>query len=232
MRRIIRITFTLVALVISLSMKAQSFVKYERFVDDGHVWHNCIHALETSDGNIVMMEECCDTIKDFSGVYTESVNLLKINPQGMLIDSTKVSFSATSLDSPFLRNPFESNSNVMSGIYKNDNNEIYYTAVFFDNNLSVTNTIDIPFLVEGFMTSYKSLIDNNGDIILVSKEDGTENTYIFVKMNVYGEIKTVEYSVSENYTGLYMAENPLYIHRNDPLEYGCYFWMVYLIEQL
>lgn len=215
--------FMMVLITLSLIVKSQSVVKYERHVDDGHVWHNCINAFEASDGNIIMMEECCDTIGDYSGVYTESVNLLKINPQGVLVDSAKVDFSATSFDSPFFRVPSETNNNVLGGLYLNENNELRYTAIFFDDDLSVKNDIDVAFSVEGFTTSYKSIIDSNNDLILMSKDNGSDDTYIFVKMDIYGEIKTVKHSVSENYKDCYLTENSLYVHGNNPLEYGCYF---------
>ncbi|MBR5780545.1 MAG: T9SS type A sorting domain-containing protein [Bacteroidales bacterium] len=219
-----RVLLLIVAIAMSLTVKSQSLVKYERFVDDGHVWHNCTRALETSDGNIIMMEECIDATTDFSEVYTESVNLLKISPQGMLIDSIKVDFTATgSLDSPFLRIESETNSNVMGSLCLNDDNELHYTAVFFDDNLSITNTIDIDLPVEGFTFPYKSIVDDNNDMIIVSKKDGSDDTYIFIKMDIYGEIKTIKYSMSEKYKNLYITENPLYIHSNNPLSYGCYF---------
>lgn len=92
----------MVLIAISMIVRSQSIVKYERYNDDGHVWHNCINAFEASDGSIIMMEEYCDTITDYSGVYTESVNLLKISPQGVLVNSTKVDFSATSQKAHFL----------------------------------------------------------------------------------------------------------------------------------
>ena len=222
-RTLLKKVLLLVAIAISLTVKSQSVVKYERFVDDGHVWHNCIRAFEASDGNIIMMEECVDTITDYSGVYTESVNLLKISPTGTLIDSVKVDFTDTSLDSPFLRVESETNNNVMCGFYLNENNELRYNAIFFDDDLSITNNIDIDFPVEGFTTSYKSIIDNDNNLILLSKKNGAEDTYIFVSMNVYGEIETLKYSVSDNYSNIYLTENPLYIHSNYPLEYGCCF---------
>lgn len=215
--------FMMVLITLSLIVKSQSVVKYERHVDDGHVWHNCINAFEASDGNIIMMEECCDTIGDYSGVYTESVNLLKINQQGVLVDSAKVDFSATSFDSPFFRVPSEANNNVLGGLYLSENNELRYTAIFFDDNLSIKNDIDVVFSVEGFTTSYKSIIDTNNDLILMSKDNGSDDTYIFVKMDVYGEIKTVKHSVSENYKDCYLTDNSLYVHSTNPLEYGCYF---------
>ena len=218
-----RVLLVLFALAISTYMDAQSVVKYERHVDDSHVSHNCINAFEASDGSIIMMEECRDTITDYSCVYTESVNLLKINPQGMLVDSEKVYFQATDINCPFFRLPSETNSNVMGGLYLNENNELHYTAVFFDDNLSITNNIDVVMPVDGFTTSYKSIVDSNNDLIFMSKKNDANDTYIFVKMDVYGEVKTVKHSTSENYNELYLAEKSLYIHSSDPFEYGCYF---------
>lgn len=218
-----RVLLVLFALAISTYMDAQSVVKYERHVDDSHVSHNCTNAFEASDGSIIMMEECCDTITDYWYVYVESVNLLKISPQGILIDSVKVNFQSTSMNCPFFILSTEANSNVMGSLYLNENNELHYAAVFFDDNLSISNTIDIVLPVEGFTTSYKSIVDGNNDLIFMSKKNDANNTYIFIRMDVYGEVKTVKHSTSENYKDLYLTEKSLYIHSSDPLEYGCYF---------
>ena len=219
-----RVLLLIAAIAMSLTVKSQSVVKYERFVDDGHAWHNCTGALETSDGNIIMMEECIDATTDFSEVYKESVNLLKISPQGMLIDSVKVNFQGTNMNCPFFILSTEANSNVMGGLYLNENNELRYAAIFFDDLLTITNSIDVVLPVEGFTTSYKSIVDCNNDLIFMSKKNDTNDTYIFIKMDIYGEVKTVKYSTSENYKDLYLTEKSLYVHSSDPLEYGCYFF--------
>lgn len=49
-----------ILIALSVSAGAQQTHKFERLFEDGFSLHQCRNVLGTSDGNIVLMEECFD----------------------------------------------------------------------------------------------------------------------------------------------------------------------------
>ena len=215
--------FLILALILSVSLSAQTVNKFERIPNDDFQIHCNLHSLETSDGNIVLMEECFDKVDGES--IDRGVNLLKINKQGELVKSTFVEFTAIQYHNPFIRNPFESNSNLMAGFYFNeDEDKYYYTAVFFDDDLNITKTVDTPVEAEGFHEYCILLFDENSKhIVMTYKSKSEENTYVYAKMDIYGKIVNINYSSNEEYATTRLVTNPLFIYSTEPLQYGCTF---------
>ena len=144
---------------LSVSAASQTINKFERLPNDEFQLHCSLHSLETSDGNIVLMEECFNIVD--GNCVDAGVNLLKINTDGKILSSKFVEFRGIQYDNPFIKNPFEENSNLMAGFIFNESEaKYYYTAVFFDDELNITETVETPIEVEGFDEYCDLFFDN------------------------------------------------------------------------
>ena len=212
--------FLALLIVLTVSATAQTG-KFERLPNDEFPLHSSLHSLETSDGNIVLMEECFNIV---DGNHVDAgVNLLKINTDGELLSSKFVEFKAMQYDNPFIKNPFEENSNLMAGFIFNESEaKYYYTAVFFDDELNITETVETPIEAEGFDEYCDLFFDkNSNNIIMAYKSKSQENTYVYANMDIYGKILNINcYSMPE-YSTTYTYDDPLFVHSVEPLQYGC-----------
>ena len=206
---------------LSVSAVSQTINKFERLPNDEFQLHCSLHSLETSDGNIVLMEECFNIVD--GNCVDAGVNLLKINTDGKILNSKFVEFRGIQYDNPFIKNPFEENSNLMAGFIFNESEaKYYYTAVFFDDELNITETVETPIEVEGFDEYCDLFFDNNSNnLIMVYKSKSEENTYVYAKMDIYGEIININYSSLQEYSTTSLGDSPLFVYSADPLQYGC-----------
>lgn len=206
---------------LSVSAASQTINKFERLPNDEFQLHCSLHSLETSDGNIVLMEECFNIVD--GNCVDAGVNLLKINTDGKILNSKFVEFRGIQYDNPFIKNPFEENSNLMAGFVFNESEaKYYYTAVFFDDELNITETVETPIEVEGFDEYCDLFFDNNSNnLIMVYKSKSEENTYVYAKMDIYGEIININYSSLQEYSTTSLGDSPLFVYSADPLQYGC-----------
>ena len=213
MKRIIFVSL----LMFSITICGQEYYKFENLSIDSYQLHNCNHSLIASDGNIIMLEAC------YEGDNEVGSYLLKSDRQGNLIKSVYTDFKSIQFFNPFIRDPFKENCNIMSGFYANWTDVMYhYEAVFFDDDLNIINTVDVPFDVEGFNLSYSLSTDINNDII-ISCETG-EQKQLYVKMDVYGNIKDINYiELPSDWRRTLFHFN---VHNNDPIQYGCTFFNI------
>ena len=157
-------------MMFSITIYGQEYYKVENLSIDSYQLHNCNHSLIASDGNIIMLEAC------YEGDNKVGSYLLKSDRQGNLIKSVYTDFKSIQFFNPFIRNPFKENCNIMSGFYVNWTDVMYhYEAVFFDNDLNIINTVDVPFDIEGFNLNYSLSTDINNDIIITCETDEQNN---------------------------------------------------------
>lgn len=207
--------------VLSLPMTAQNLNKFERQADDNFHLHCCIHSLETSDGNIVLMEECFNIVNE-AETENQGVNLVKISPEGEMLSVKFVEFKAIQYDNPFIKNPQADNSNIMAGFYFNEEDgAYYYQAVFFDDDLNVIKNVNTAVEAEGFDEFAELLYDKNSNTIIMAYESKSEeNTCVYAKMDLEGKILDISYSTEAGYAHTWHYDSPLFVYDTDPLRYG------------
>lgn len=217
---------------------SQEFVTFQKATAnpapyDGTDFYGC-DILELSDNNIVFTQ-CFVDPETGSGwndgnmdIY--AVNFVKISQEAELIDTLYYELLHPTEDvwsSGFLeRNPFEEDSNVyIYFAYSNDT--CYYHAVYFDNDLNITDEVTqpMPAELENFYTSPNEyLIDPENNIVYVWV-DLDINNYRIAKMDFFGKLKhtaVIHFEDNIDFNSIYTspATKPLFVYNEDPLEYG------------
>ena len=122
----------------------------------------CYNVIETSDGNLVVREALFDEYENDIGY-----NLYKITPQGELLDSLFLEDHNIFPLNPMLREPYSSNSNIMTSFY-NLNGVNYYKATYFNDNLEIINETTSEYY-DNCDIPKRFFIDSNNDLICSSK---------------------------------------------------------------
>jgi hypothetical protein len=217
-----KIIFSLL-LLMSFNLFSQDFKIFERVTNDKFPIHCCYHSVETSSSDIILAEACCDYIN--GTLVNTGMNLFKLNRDMKLTDSVFVEFVA-GMYMPFVKNPSEDNY-VLSGFYLNDEDDMYhYDAILVDDDLNVTKEIDEPILPSGLFSSIYRTLFYDGDFIIVCRIE--KDLYIYLRMDIYGNVKTLKLSYSEDeiipdYANMRLPDYPLFVYNTDPLQYGCLF---------
>lgn len=215
-----KIIFSLL-LLMSFNLFSQDFKIFERVTNDKFPIHCCYHSVETSSSDIILAEACCDYINGALG--NTGMNLFKLNRDMKLTDSVFVEFVA-GMYMPFVKNPSEDNY-VLSGFYLNDEDDMYhYDAILVDDDLNVTKEIDVPILPSGLFSSIYRTLFYDGDFIIVCKVE--PDYYVYLRMDIYGNVKTLKLSYLEDeiipdYANMRLQEYPLFVYNTNPLQYGC-----------
>lgn len=217
---------------------SQEFVTFQKATAnpapyDGTDFYGC-DILELSDNNIVFTQCFVDpeTGSGWNDGNTDiyAVNFVKISQEAELIDTLYYELLHPTEDvwsSGFLeRNPFEEDSNVyIYFAYSNDT--CYYHAVYFDNDLNITDEVTqpMPAELENFYTSPNGyLIDPENNIVYVWF-DRDINNYRIAKMDFFGKLKHTAVIHFKDYIDfdddlVSLATKPLFVYNEAPLEYG------------
>ena len=216
---------------------SQEFVTFQKATAnpapyDGTDFYGC-DILELSDNNIVFTQCFVDpeTGSGWNDGNTDiyAVNFVKISQEAELIDTLYYELLHPTEDvwsSGFLeRNPFEEDSNVyIYFAYSNDT--CYYHAVYFDNDLNITDEVTqpMPAELENFYTNPNMyLIDPENNIVCMWFDTDIKK-YRIAKMDFLGKLKHTAVLNFDNidFNNIYTspATKPLFVYNEDPLEYG------------
>ena len=168
----------------------------------------CLDLIELSDGNLVVKE----AVYDNNGII--GVILYKMTVSGYLLNSLFVAENYNMGISPMLRDPSSSNSNIMTSFYMDNDDNVFYKAVYFTDNLEITDETIVQ--LPPNIRPNRFLIDNNNDIITSTYDNN--KSYNLIRIGLDGEIKkmseTIAISPNINY-----SHQPLALLSTDPQRY-------------
>ncbi len=202
---------TITILMLAMAASAQNFNVWEHSGNDGNT-HQCYNIIEISDGNLIVREAVFDDNSEDIGY-----NLYKITPDGTLLDSLFIEDHNIYALFPFMRDPFNTNNNVMIEFYET-NVANYYRAIYFNDNLEITNEIVTEYY-DNCIIPYKFFLDSNNDLICRSKID--DDYFCFVRIGLDGTLKYQSEAISTSGSELgIVLEHPVFQISSEPLEYG------------
>lgn len=211
MKKLIIITF---AFILSLYASAQNFNVWEHSGNDGNT-HQCYNIIEMSDGNFLVDD---DVFEEVCGGSDIGINLFKITPEGVAIDSAFIPGSMFRINSgcPRFRDPFNDNSNIYTSFY-NENGATHYKALYINDNLEIVNEIDTELDINGTIgTDFRAFLNHNNDIVIHGCDSDT--TERFIVLGLDGTTKFVSQSVQRMFEEV--AQRPFFIINKNPLRYG------------
>jgi len=207
MKKIIIITF---AFILSLYASAQNFNVWYHDGNDGNL-HQCYNIIEMSDGNFLVDD---DVFEEVCGGSDIGINLFKITPEGVAIDSAFM-FRINS-GFPKLRDPFNDNRNIFTSFY-NENGVAHYKALYINDNLEIVNEIDTELNINGTIgADFRAFINHNNDIVIHGCDSDTTERFIVVGLD--GTTKFVSQSIEKKYYVL--AQRPFFMINKDIVRYG------------
>lgn len=169
--------------MVSADLFSQSFQYYEYKDIDGidikYVTSNMI----ADDGSVFI------TANKANG----GTLILKLTEEGEIDESKYINLNGSNGHRghhPFFSHPYIDNTNVYVYVTHSEGQVPTYNAVFFDNNLNVIKQVSNPLYTSKNLvySEYESyLLDTEGNII-VRVGDGSDNTFLFVKMDIDGNI--------------------------------------------
>lgn len=216
MKRVIILLF----LLKSINLFAQSFVSLEIFPNDPpqtEYTYCSYHVSELSDGNIVFTQSITSNQYNFD----YAIKFIKITPQGEILDSLFYEFrNKTSVDYPtntLMMNPYEENSNVYS--YFSYGDTCYYHALFFDDDLNITDEIKKPFYEEGFTHIRISHFNKNNHFMHIWY-DGSNKLWRAAETDLYGNfLKKSTLKLNTNLGG-YIKWHSIFLYDEELQHYG------------
>ncbi|MBR5781720.1 MAG: T9SS type A sorting domain-containing protein [Bacteroidales bacterium] len=221
-----RILLIISFIVMAHNVSSQSVTIYEKPYKD---YIGSMTALELDDGNIIEIENYCLVEVSEDGqtinINTLGINIIKINDKTELLDSLFVAFPkpgmSVSAKCILTKNPYEYDSYILADFYHNaEDGKYYYTAILFDGDLNITDTIDVPFEYDNVNVidrSY-SFIDNDNDIVFCARWEN-EPDIIFVKMDLFGNVNDIFFSDLSLDEYLFKKAS-IFVYEENPLRYG------------
>lgn len=198
---------TIVVLFVSLAASAQN---QSTWLHHGNYpLCQCDDIIEISDGNLAIREAVFDENLEDIGY-----NLYKITPDGTLLDSLFIKNNSIFALSPFLRDPTNTNNNVLTSFYSVDNVN-YYKATYFNDNLEITDEIVAEYY-DNCNVPTRFFVDSHNDIICRSKIGN--NSYCLVRMGLDGTMKAQSNPIS--LVSATLVQHPVFEISAEPLVYG------------
>ena len=224
--------FFILFLSFGITLSSQNYHKFSYDIEDDYIYHGCYHSILLDDGNIVMLEFFLGTDYDDIRGYT----LIKLNQQAEMLEKKIISIESlydpaeaehlgqTQIDfgnSKLINNPMEDNSNIFVTIHKSVTDGLYhYHAMFFDDDLNITDVVDTQILLENTtISSYYIMLNDNNELVFCA-QNSAENNYVFFLMDIYGDLKHVKYTdiSTEKYR---FASHSVFVYDKENSYYGC-----------
>lgn len=213
-------TITLLFLLSGINIFAQSFVSLEIIPNDPpqtEYTYSSYHVSELSDGNIVFSQSLTSNQYDFD----YAIKFIKITPQGKILDSLFYEFgNKTSVDyttNSLIRNPYEGNSNVYS--YFSYGDTCYYHALFFDDDLNVTDEIKKPFYEEGFTHKRVSHFNKNNNFMHIWY-DISNKLWRAAETDLYGNLLKSSVLKLSTHLGGFIKWHSFFLYDDELQHYG------------
>jgi hypothetical protein len=200
---------TITFLMLALAASAQNYSTWHHH--GNYQLNQSYDIIEMSDGNLAVREAVFDENLDDVGF-----NLYKITPQGELLDSLFIEDHNVYSLNPFLRDPYNSNSNIMTSFYTLDDVN-YYKATYYDDNLNITDEVVTEYY-DNCDIPRKFFIDSNNDLICRSKLD--DDNFCLVRMGLDGTLKAQSNPIPKQSGTNIVLEHPIFELSPEPLRYG------------
>ena len=207
----------LAAMMLSVNLYSQSFVINEYDKIDGYEIGHTSSTMEGDDGSIFVAV-------NLSGM----TRIMEMTELGEIIESKYLELKGYGHRGfhPFLRHPDKENTNVYVYVTHKEGSVPTYNAVFFDNNLNKIEEVSTPLYSSKHViySDYESYLLDSENNIVVRVGDGSDNKFLFVKMDIDGKILNEKEVVIE--TGDPIIDIPyhsLCVYNKEPLQYGFVF---------
>ena len=203
---------TIAVILLALTASAQNFNVWDHDSNDGNL-HQCYDIIEMSDGNFMVDDDVFDENGNDIGI-----NLFKITPEGVAIDSAFIPGSMLRINGGFprIRDPFNDNSNIFTSFY-NENGMAHYKALYINDNLEIVDEIETELNIGGtFGSDFRAFINHNNDIVIHGCDSDT--TERFIVLGLDGTTKFVSQSIEKKYYML--AQRPFFMINKSPVRYG------------
>ena len=198
--------------MLALAASAQNFNVWYHDGNDGYS-HQCYDIIEMSDGNFLVDDDVFNENGNDIGI-----NLFKITPEGVAIDSAFIPGSMLRINGGFprIRDPFNDNSNIFTSFY-NEDGIAHYKALYINDDLEIVNEIETELNIGGtFGSDFRAFINHNNDIVIHGCDSDT--TERFIVLGLDGTTKFVSQSVQRMFKEV--AQRPFFIINKNPLRYG------------
>ena len=203
---------TIAVILLALTASAQNFNVWDHDSNDGNL-HQCYDIIEMSDGNFMVDDDVFDENGNDIGI-----NLFKITPEGVAIDSAFIPGSMLRINGGFprIRDPFNDNSNIFTSFY-NENGMAHYKALYINDNLEIVDEIETELNIGGtFGSDFRAFINHNNDIVIHGCDSDTTERFCVIGLD--GTTKFVSQSVQRMSEEI--AQRPFFIINKNPLRYG------------
>lgn len=213
-------------------MKIKHLILIAAIMLSADLFSQSLHIVEYEEIDGLIVDETASTMQSDNGKIFIAVHfindvtrIMEMTDEGEIIDSRYIEMRGSGHRGfhPFFSHPDEENTNVYVYITRQENEIPTYNAVFFDNDLNVIKEISKPLytskeIVYGDFESF--LLDSENNIV-VRIGDGADNSFLFVKMDIEGNILIEKEVVIEtHHTISAIPYHSLCVYNNEPLQYG------------
>jgi hypothetical protein len=195
------------------AVSASSQHNYMHIINDGFIKQS-YESVMSSDGYVIIDED----IFDYDG-RDIGIRFLKVGQESGLVDSLFVEDVAITSRNILARNPLVGDGNVyLYFSYDNVDSVNYYNAIFFNDDMSVTDRFSLPVPIAEEMQKMRYYMEPGGDF-LVSWRDATLDTCRIARFGLDGTLKKVSEPVYMS-NGTLPTNNPWFMIEDEPMRMG------------
>ena len=202
-----------IVVIIMMTMCAQAQHYYMHYTDEGAT-RQSYRSVMSSDGCLIFDESIFEADGDEIGV-----RFLKVNRESGFVDSLFVDSIMVDASCMLARNPLAGDGNVYF-YFSHDtlDNANYYNAVFFNDDMEITQRLSMPVPIDGDMKYRRYYMEPSGDF-LVSWRNASLDTCRFARFGLDGTLKRVSEPVSIS-ASTKPSLNPWFVIDDEPLRMG------------
>lgn len=203
---------TIVA-IIMMTMCAQAQHYYIHYTNEGTYRWN-FRSVMSSDDCLIFDESLFDAEDNEMGV-----RFLKVNRESGFVDSLYLDDIMVNASCMLARNPLVDDGNVYFYFSRDTiDNAYYYNAIFFNDNMELTQRLIMPVPIDGDMKYRRYHMEPSGDF-LVSWRNATLDTCRFARFGLDGTLKRMSEPVSIS-ASTKPSLNPWFVIDDEPLRMG------------
>ena len=203
---------TVVAIVMT-AISASAQHNYMHLTNDGFLKQS-YKSVMSSDGYLIIDED----LFDYDG-RDVGIKFWKVSGESGFVDSLFVEDVAISPKNLLARNPLVDNGNVyLYFSYDNVDSVNYYNAIFFNDDMSLTDRFSLPVPIEQEMKQLRYFMESDGNF-LVSWRDATLDTCWIARFGLDGSLKKVSEPVFMSNSTL-PTNNPWFVIEDEPRKIG------------
>jgi len=203
---------TIIAIMMT-TVSASSQHNYMHIINDGFIKQS-YESVMSSDGYVIIDED----IFDYNG-RDIGIKFWKVSQESGFVDSLFVEDVAITSRNILARNPLVADGNVyLYFSYDNVDSVNYYNAIFFNDDMSLTDRFSQSVPIEEKMQQMRYYMEPGGDF-LVSWRDATLDTCRIARFGLDGTLKNVSEPVFVSH-GTLPTDNPWFVIEDEPMKMG------------